>query len=61
MISGNPNPNPSLSRVSIFKKGKKLGQDIILGNIGSHKAKVSHEIALSRNGEILIVGDCLPF
>jgi len=55
-ISGESN-NPS--RVSIFKEEKKLGLDILLGGIGSHRAKVNHVIALSENGKTLIVGDSL--
>jgi len=45
--------------VSIFKEGKKLGQDLLLGSTGSHKAKVMHMIALSGDGKMLIVGDSL--
>ena len=52
-------PNHYLSRVSIFKEETKLGQDILLGGIGSHKAKVNHVIALSKNGKTLIVGESL--
>ena len=59
-ISGESNnPNQYLSRVSIFKEETKLGQDILLGGIGSHKAKVNLVIALSENGKTLIVGDSL--